>query len=373
MRPSYGDFILEQEKKEHRKRRLVIVLIAVMLFLLVAGVGVTLFFKKDSFSISFSVKGLFSKEELMGTAEDSEQEITYTQEELDVFVNQLVENTRTDVRTETLEEIKQYLAEGKSAVEMFRAVYTDDLVVAADGRYHFVPIRDDLKHNNYGTEHLRVLESGEFQYVEDGSITSYKGIDVSKFQGKIDWNKVVADGVAFTFIRVGNRGYSNGTLVEDVNFEYNIKGANAAGIKTGVYFFSQAITEEEAIEEVNFVLERIAPYQVDCPVVLDLEMIAGAEGRADSLTPEERTRIMQTFCDAVAEAGYKPMIYMNLEMAAIRVNLEELEAYDKWFAYYNPDFYFPYEYKVWQYSEKGTVAGVPEKVDMNICFAPIWE
>lgn len=373
MRPSYGDFILEQEKKERKKRRFVIILVAVMLLLLVAGVVVTLLFKKNSFSISFSIKELFSKEEVMGTAENSEQEAFYTQKELDALLNQLEENTRNDARTETLEELKQYLADGKSAVEAFRAVYTEDLVVAADGRYHFVPIREDLKHNEYSTENLQVLETGEFQYVQEGNVTSYKGIDVSRFQGKIDWNKVAADGVSFAFIRVGNRGYGNGTLVEDANFEYNIKGANASGIKTGVYFFSQAITEEEAIEEVNFVLERIAPYQIDCPVVLDLEMIAGADGRADALSPEERTQIMKTFCDAVAEAGYKPMIYMNLEMAAIRVNMEELEAYDKWFAYYNAEMYFPYAYKVWQYSEKGTVAGVPEKVDMNICFEPVWE
>ncbi len=369
MRPSYGDFILEQEKKERRKRRLVIVMIAVMLLLIVVGVVVALFFKKDGFSI----KELFSKEEVMGTVGKSEQEISYTQEELDVFVNQLVDNARIDAKTETLEEIKQYLADGKSAVETFRAVYTEDLVVAADGRYHFVPIRDDLKHNEYSTEHLQVLETGEFQYVQEGNVTSYKGIDVSRFQGKIDWNEVAADGVSFAFIRVGNRGYGNGTMVEDTNFEYNIEGANAAGVKAGVYFFSQAITEEEAIEEVNFVLERIEPYQIDCPVVVDLEMIAGDKGRADSLSPEERTHIMKTFCDAVAEAGYKPMIYMNLEMAAIRVHMEELEEYDKWFAYYNPEMYFPYEYKVWQYSEKGTVAGVPAKVDMNICFEPIWE
>lgn len=369
MRPSYGDFILEQERKERRKRKLVISVVVLVLLLIVVGVVASLFLKKGNFSF----KELFPSQEVMGTVEDTEQGVYYTQEELDATVSEAVENARLEASVEALAGIKQHLADGKSAVEAFRAVYTDDLVVAADGRYHFVPIRDDLKHNAYSVEHLQVLETGEFQYVEDGQVTSYKGIDVSRFQGKINWYEVAADGVSFAFIRVGNRGYGNGTMVEDPNFESNIKGANAAGVKAGVYFFSQAITEEEAIEEANFVLERIAPYQIDCPVVVDLEMIPGDEGRADSLTPEQRTQMMKVFCDTIAEAGYQPMIYMNLEMAAIRINLEELEGYDKWFAYYNPEMYFPYEYDVWQYSERGTVAGVPEPVDLNIAFEPIWE
>jgi len=371
MRPSYGDFILEQERKERRKRRMVILTIVLVLVLIIAGVSVVLFLKKDGFQFDF--KSLFPEKEVMETIDNSEKEVYYTQKELDAMVAQAAEKAKVDASVEALAGIKQCLTDGMTAVEAFREVYTDDLVVAADGRYHFIPIRDDLKHNEYKVENLHVLETGEFQYVEDGEVTSHKGIDVSRFQGKIDWNAVAADGVEFAFIRVGNRGYGSGAMLEDENFVRNIKGATAAGIKVGVYYFSQAITEAEAIEEANFVLEKIAPYQVECPIVCDLEMIAGDEGRADSLTPEQRTQMMKTFCDTIADAGYKPMIYMNLELAAIRIDLEALEGYDKWFAYYNPNFYFPYEYKVWQYSEKGTVAGVPEPVDMNICFEPIWE
>ena len=367
MRPSYGDFILEQEKKERKKRRYLIVIVVLVLVLIISAV-VVFFGEKE-----FSGKDLFPVEDVMGTVEQTEQQIYYSQEELDNLVEKAVQSAKVEASMEALAGIKQYLAEGKSAVEAFRAVYTDDLVIAADGRYHFVPIREDLVHNEYSEEHLQVLETGEFQYVEDGQVTSYKGIDVSHFQGKIDWNAVAADGVEFAFIRVGNRGYGSGALLEDSNFVRNIKGANAAGVKVGVYYFSQAITEEEAVEEANFVLEQIAPYQIDCPVVCDMEMIAGDEGRADSLTPKQRTELIKLFCDTIADAGYTPMIYMNLELAAIRINLAELEGYDKWFAYYNPEMYFPYEYKVWQYSEKGTVAGISEPVDMNIAFEAIWE
>ncbi|MBR3769787.1 MAG: hypothetical protein IKL06_04575 [Lachnospiraceae bacterium] len=368
MRPSYGDFILEQERKERKKRTIVILIVVLVLALIIGAVSAVLYFKKD-----FSFKDLFPTKDVMGTVEDTEQEIYYSQAELDSLVEKAVQSAKIEASVEALAGMKQYLAEGMSAVEAFRAVYTDEIVIAADGKYHFIPIRDDLKQNKYTTENLRVLENGEYQYVEDGQVTSYKGIDVSRFQGKIDWNAVAADGVSFAFIRVGNRGYGSGAVLQDDTFERNIKGANAAGVKAGVYFFSQAVTEAEAVEEANFVLEQIAPYQIDCPVVCDMEMIAGDEGRADSLTPEQRTQMIKTFCDTIAAAGYTPMIYMNLELAAIRINLEELESYDKWFAYYNPEMYFPYEYTVWQYSEKGTVAGVPEKVDMNISFEPIWE
>lgn len=356
MRPNYGDFLSVKEKKERKGRKIVFGILAALLFAVV--LVIVLFGKKD----------FVQSTDVVADTEDTEQ-IYYTKEEVDTFVAEAAE----EGKTAGLDEIKNYLADGKSAVEAFRAVYTDNLVVAADGKYHFIPIRDDLKKNNYSEEYLQVKESGEFQYVKEEQLISYKGIDVSRFQGNIDWNAVAADGVEFAFIRVGNRGYGTGAIVDDAKFEENIKNARKAGIKVGVYFFSQAVTEEEALEEVNYVLEKIAPYKVECPVVVDLEMIAGDEGRADALTVEERTHIMKVFCDAVAEAGYQPMIYMNLEMAALRVNLEELEEYDKWFAYYNPDFYFPYAYKVWQYSEKGTVAGISGAVDLNISFEPLWE
>lgn len=364
MRPSYGDFILAQERMERRKRRIVIFIIVFVLLLILGVAGLFLFLKKDEFS--------FPTIQLWTSAEDTEEEVFYSQDELDSLVQSAVQTAKLEASEETKEAMKQQLAEGKSAVEAFRAIYSDELVLAADGRYHFIPIRTDLKMNDYKTENLKVLENGEYQYTNAGEVTSYKGIDVSRFQGNIDWQAVAGDGVTFAFIRVGNRGYGTGEIVDDNMFVKNITGANAAGVKAGVYFFSQAITEEEAVEEANYVLEKIAPYQVECPIVIDLEMIAGDEGRADSLTPQERTQIMKAFCDAIAGAGYKPMIYMNLEIAALRVNMEELEAYDKWFAYYNPELYFPYAYQVWQYSETGTVAGVKEPVDMNICFEPIW-
>ena len=161
--------------------------------------------------------------------------------------------------------------------------------------------------------------------------------------------------------------------MEDDKFEDNITGAIAAGIKVGVYFYSQAIDETELREEADLVLEKIAPYQIDCPVVFDVEKVAGDEGRMNNLSVEERTNLTRLFCEIIQDAGYRPMIYYNTEMGALMLGLESLEEYDKWFAAYSDKFYYPYEYKIWQYSQKGTVQGIKGEVDLNISFAPLWE
>ena len=363
MRPSFGEYILEQERQEKRKRiKITIILLLFVLIIAAGAVAIVYLLNRDD---AQSVSGNNGVENLV----DSTDFPYYTQEELDAQIAQANEAGSAAL----LESMKQELEAGESAVEVFRHLYEDHLVMVSDGSYHFIPIQESLKKNDYTTENLQVLETGEYQYVENGQVTSYKGIDVSKFQGRIDWEAVAADGVQFAFIRVGNRGYGSGKILDDEGFKRNIEGATKAGIKVGVYFYTQALNEEELMEEVEYVLEKIAPYQIDCPVVYDVEKVVGDEARMNVLTAEERTHLTKLFCDSIEAAGYKSMIYMNLEMAAMMLNLEELEEYDKWFAYYNPEMYFPYDYQVWQYSESGTVAGVEGTVDLNICFEPIWE
>ena len=299
--------------------------------------------------------------------------IVYTQEEVDAKIAQAASDALIQGRNQVLLDLKGGLLDGVTVVELLRELYPDDIVVAAGGKYHFVPVNRELKMNSLDPINLNVLDNGEFQYLTDGKVTSYKGIDVSSHQGVIDWNLVAQDGVEFAFIRVGFRGYgSEGKLVVDEMFHTNIQQAKEAGVKVGVYMFSQATTEAELDEEVQLVLDNIASYQLDCPVVYDVEMISG-NGRMNKLTPEERTALTLRFCEKIAQAGYRPMIYHNTEMAAIRINYDALEAYDKWYASYNRRMFFPYEFQVWQYSDKGSVQGIKTNVDMNISFAPLWE
>lgn len=289
-----------------------------------------------------------------------------------------IAEAKTQVREETIKAVQDHLRgriqEGDSLVQAIRSLYPDELVVYSAGDYHFVPINHELKKNSLKQENVQVLESGEFQYVEDGQVTSYKGIDVSQHQGKIDWKKVAQDGVQYAIIRVGYRGYGEeGKLVEDTQYKKNIEGALAAGIRVGAYFYSQATSEAEAKEEAEFVLERIKKYKITCPVVVDSELVDGAEGRMDSISAQERAQYAAVFCDRVEQAGYKSMIYHNLEVGVVKMELPMLEKYDRWFASYSETLYYPYEYKMWQYTDKGKVSGIKGNVDLNISFEPIWE
>ena len=295
----------------------------------------------------------------------------YTQEELEAQIAEAVARSQSEEADRVLEGIKEALSEGTTTVETLRPFYPDEIVVVSGGRFHFVPINRQLHQNTLDASCLNILENGEYQYMTDGQVTSHKGIDVSSHQGKIDWEAVAQDGVEFAFIRVGFRGYGTGKLVEDEMFEKNIEGAAAAGIKVGAYLFSQAVTSEELLEEADMVLRKLAPYRLDCPVVFDVEKVSGT-ARMNELSVEERTELTKLFCETVAAAGYKPMIYHNTEGGALMLDLTQLEEYDKWYACYSDQMFYPYEYKVWQYTDKGSVQGIETAVDMNISFAPVW-
>ena len=293
--------------------------------------------------------------------------IVYSQEELEAQV----ENARAQAAAQVLEDIRTGLNSGDSIMQTLRPLYPEDLIVYSGGQYNFVPINRSLKQNGLEEECLNILETGEYQYLQDGQVISHKGIDVSRHQGGIDWSLVAQDGVEFAFLRVGYRGYGTGKLLEDDRFEENIQAALAAGIKVGVYFYSQAVNETEVLEEAQFVLEKIAPYQIDCPVVFDVEKVSGEDARMNRLSKEERTALTVLFCQTIENAGYKPMIYYNTEMGAMMLQLEALEEYDKWFAAYTDDFYYPYAYRIWQYSQTGKVQGIQGNVDLNISFQPL--
>ena len=208
--------------------------------------------------------------------------------------------------------------------------------------------------------------SGRMQYA--GQETLF-GIDVSSHNGEIDWNAVAASGVRFAFIRVGFRGYgTDGSLNLDTRFAENIRGAKAAGIKVGAYFYSQAISPAEAVEEANLVLDAIRGISLDYPVVYDWEVVSLKTARTYGLPSETLTDCMQAFCERIAEEGYRPMLYFNKYIATQRCDLERLTAYDFWYAQYaeRPTLRCPYT--VWQYSSTGEVPGIRGYVDLNIGF-----
>jgi len=238
-----------------------------------------------------------------------------------------------------------------------------------DGRRVLATIDESLKMADYDYSRLNHDDPNNFIYCDgDGREISIRGIDVSKFQGKIDWKKVAAAGVKFVIIRLGYRGMNEGTLEIDNYYKANIEGALANGLKVGVYFFSEAINVEEAREEADFVLKNLKGYNVEYPVVFDTERVTTFDARANNLTMTERTDICIAFCDKIREAGYTPMIYANIRYMLTGIDISRLENIEKWYAEYSSDVKFPYEYGILQYSETGRVDGISGNVDLDIAF-----
>ena len=197
-----------------------------------------------------------------------------------------------------------------------------------------------------------------------------KGIDVSKWNKEIDWEAVKADGVEFAIIRCGYRGSSSGSLIIDPLFEENIKGAIAEDIPVGVYFFTQAVSELEAIEEASMVISLIREYDVDYPVFLDSES-SGGKGRADNLSPEDRTKYHKAFLNTIASAGYEAGVYASTNWLKKRVNADEFSNYNIWLAQYADVPTYDGYYHMWQYTSKGTIDGISTNVDLNLCYLNI--
>ena len=197
---------------------------------------------------------------------------------------------------------------------------------------------------------------------------SVLGIDVSIFQGIIDWRSVKEAGVDFAIIRVGGRGYgTEGKLYADDNAQMNYEGARAAGIRVGAYFFSQAITEAEAREEAAYILEQTAHWEMDMPIVYDWEYIS-EEARTANLDPRTLTECTRAFCEAVEQAGREAMIYFNPEQSHKQFYIEELGDYRFWLAMYADRMLYPHRVDMWQYTNEGSVPGIEGNVDINLYF-----
>lgn len=207
----------------------------------------------------------------------------------------------------------------------------------------------------------------EIRQTSGVSKTGVLGIDVSKWQKEIDWDKVKNEGVNFAIIRCGYRGSVTGSLVEDPYFEQNIKGARAAGIKVGVYFFTQAVNEVEAVEEASMVISLVRDYELQYPVFIDTEG-AGGNGRADSLNVEERTAVCEAFCTTVKNAGLEAGVYASRNWYNNKLTASTLESYAIWLAEYRSVPLYQGYYQMWQYTSKGKINGINGNVDLNVSY-----
>lgn len=237
--------------------------------------------------------------------------------------------------------------------------------------YAWVPIISGIEQNTYKKNNFSTDERGRMKYTdENGQESSYFGIDVSSYQGDINWQLVREDGVEFAFIRAGYRGYGEeGKLCADEKFAANYDGAHSAGIDAGVYFFSQAITPDEAVEEAKFVLEILDGRPLEYPIVFDWETVFVPSGedapRTEDVMPQTLTLSAIAFCETIEDAGYKSMIYTNKKQAVLKYDLRQLKKYPIWFAYYDTTLNYCYNFDVWQYGT-AFVDGIEGEVDVNI-------
>lgn len=268
---------------------------------------------------------------------------------------------------ERLEGIMKAFENGESTLATLRKYYPDYLVLRKNGNYQFAQRDDTLKTHSFDSSKVRKNTDGTWGYV-DGNLKVQKGMDVSSHQGEIDWEKVAKTNVEFVMIRAVYRGYESGKLLEDEQFRSNIEGASANGIKTGAYIFTQAINKAEVDEEVGMLKALLGAYEPEMPVVVDIEDIAGSTERIEQLSKQELTELTKYYVKCIEEAGYTPMLYLNIDSAVNMIELSEFEDVRKWFAVYDSDFYYPYAYSLWQYKDTGSVDGIEGNVDLDLYF-----
>lgn len=260
----------------------------------------------------------------------------------------------------------------------------DDLAVAIDDNFwkfarasyflvgtppdcQFYKIVDEVSRHNYDMENFFAESNGLYYYHDsEGNKKSTVAIDVSGYQTSVDWEKVKAAGVEVAMIRVGYRGYGSGAIVEDDMFKDHIEKAIEAGLEVGVYFYSQAISYDEGVEEARFVLDLIRDYRITCPVAFDTEFLAVEDSRAYNLDNDARTDAVVGFCETVKAAGYEPMIYSNRNWYAQNLDMTRLGDYSLWLAHYSNQPDFPYHFEGWQYTGDGSLYGVDGAVDLNV-------
>ena len=220
------------------------------------------------------------------------------------------------------------------------------------------------------------LDQNGFAYDQNGYLTcltaeSWLGVDVSEHQGQIQWAPVAEAGIRFAMVRLGYRGWGEeGAIRADVRGLENLQGAADAGLRVGVYFFSQAISVEEAIEEAQFVLQLLDGRQLDLPVVFDWETVSAEDARTANVKRSTLNACALAFCREIENAGYEAMVYFNLELAKWKLDLLAIQEaeFDFWLAMYSDSLRYAYQVRMWQYTDSGSVPGIKGKVDMDLYF-----
>lgn len=245
----------------------------------------------------------------------------------------------------------------------------DEYIAVTDekGNKKYYEILKEVPKNDYDLENSLINENGLLSY-KDNKREAIKGVDLSKYNGDVDFAKLKEGGIKFAMLRLGSRGYGTGKITLDEKFVEYAQNAQVAGIQIGAYFYSQAVNETEAVEEANYIVGAVSGFGIKYPIAIDIEKVEGDEARTDKLTSEERTAVVKMFCDAVKGYGYKPVIYATSDMLVAGLDLKELSDYDVWLADYDIPTDYPYRYSMWQYNKKGRIDGITGDIDLDLSF-----
>ena len=283
-----------------------------------------------------------------------------TADDLDIWNMYPEETEEETTETESETEEETTTEESKDDGNHIQIVYSD-------GSEEWVKINPYMEKNTYDFTNL-VSNDGKMKYYSDGKKISYLGVDISRYQKDVDFEALKSDGIDFVMLRVGARGYKTGEIQIDEYFHENIKKATEAGLDIGVYFFSQAVTQEEAIEEAQLVLDNIKEYEILYPIAYDMEFIENDTARVETLTRDERTTVAAAFLNHINNAGYTPMLYGDTEWLVKRIDVAKFNASCIWLAEEADIPKYPYRYEMWQYTTQGQVRGINGFVDLNISF-----
>lgn len=285
------------------------------------------------------------------------------------FYDMYQETTETEDETppESLEPAKPETEEPLE--ESFETDGNHTLVTHADGTSEWVALSPYITKNDYDYNNL-LNSNGKLKYFEENKLVSSFGVDISKDQDYIDFNKLKKAGADFVMIRVASRGYQTGNIVEDDYFKDNLKRANDAGLDVGLIFISSAVTEEEAVEEANYVITNIGSYSVTYPIAFVMQYQKNDSSRIDSLSKADKTGIARAFLGTIKQYNFLPILYGDKEWLFDEVDLAKIVSdYDIWYSNTSSDVPdYPYKFTMWQYNSMGSIDGISGYVNFDICF-----
>lgn len=236
-----------------------------------------------------------------------------------------------------------------------------------DGTTQWIPIEEKLPSHEYDFTKMKAT-NGKMVYYQGNKKVSFLGVDLSKANGTVDFEALKEEGIDFVMLKIGERGYESGLVTMDENFLTNVEKAKEAGMAVGVYFCSQAVSVEEAVEEAKFVTDTLLNYRITYPVAFRMDEVLNDTARTDILDKEQKSSVAEAFLSSVEREGYSVILYGSKDWLLTELVPEMLLEYEVWLTEQSPIPAYPYDFKMWEYAAGETVLGAEKEVNYTICF-----